>query len=32
MPGYVLVNMEMTDDAWGLVKNARRHRLRRLPQ
>src|ERR1700750_3102652 len=21
MPGYVLVNMEMTDDAWGLVKN-----------
>jgi transcriptional antiterminator NusG len=19
MPGYVLVNMEMTDDAWGLV-------------
>ena len=21
MPGYVLVNMEMTDDSWGLVKN-----------
>ncbi len=21
MPGYVLVNMELTDDAWGLVKN-----------
>jgi transcriptional antiterminator NusG len=21
MPGYVLVNMEMTDDAWNLVKN-----------
>ena len=21
MPGYVLVNMEMTDDAWGLVKS-----------
>ena len=21
MPGYVLVNMEMTDDAWSLVKN-----------
>jgi len=21
MPGYVLVQMEMTDDAWGLVKN-----------
>ena len=21
MPGYVLVNMEMTDDVWGLVKN-----------
>ena len=21
MPGYVLVNMEMTDDAWTLVKN-----------
>ena len=21
MPGYVLVNMEMTDNAWGLVKN-----------
>ena len=21
MPGYVLVNMDMTDDAWGLVKN-----------
>jgi transcription termination/antitermination protein NusG len=21
MPGYVLVNMEMSDDAWGLVKN-----------
>jgi transcriptional antiterminator NusG len=21
MPGYVLVNMEMNDDAWGLVKN-----------
>jgi transcriptional antiterminator NusG len=21
MPGYVLVNMEMTDDAWGVVKN-----------
>jgi transcription termination/antitermination protein NusG len=21
MPGYVLVNMEMTDEAWGLVKN-----------
>jgi len=21
MPGYVLVNMEMTDDAWALVKN-----------
>src|SRR5215216_6117113 len=21
MPGYVLVSMEMTDDAWGLVKN-----------
>ncbi|UJA19072.1 transcription termination/antitermination factor NusG [Thermoleophilia bacterium SCSIO 60948] len=21
MPGYVLVNMEMTDGAWGLVKN-----------
>ena len=21
IPGYVLVNMEMTDDAWGLVKN-----------
>jgi len=21
MPGYVLVNMEMTDDAWQLVKN-----------
>ena len=21
MPGYVLVHMEMTDDAWGLVKN-----------
>ncbi len=21
MPGYVLVNMEMTDDTWGLVKN-----------
>jgi transcriptional antiterminator NusG len=21
MPGYVLVKMEMTDDAWGLVKN-----------
>ncbi len=21
MPGYVLVNMEMTDDIWGLVKN-----------
>ena len=21
MPGYVLVNMEMTDDAWGPVKN-----------
>ena len=21
MPGYVLVNMGMTDDAWGLVKN-----------
>src|ERR1051325_12241341 len=21
MPVYVLVNMEMTDDAWGLVKN-----------
>jgi transcriptional antiterminator NusG len=21
MPGYVLVNMELTDDSWGLVKN-----------
>ncbi len=21
MPGYVLVNMEMTDESWGLVKN-----------
>jgi len=21
MPGYVLVNMDMTDEAWGLVKN-----------
>jgi transcription termination/antitermination protein NusG len=21
MPGYVLVNMEMNDDSWGLVKN-----------
>jgi transcription termination/antitermination protein NusG len=21
MPGYLLVNMDMTDDAWGLVKN-----------
>jgi transcription termination/antitermination protein NusG len=21
MPGYVLVNMEMSDDSWGLVKN-----------
>ena len=21
MPGYVLVNMEMTEDSWGLVKN-----------
>ncbi len=21
MPGYVLVQMEMTDEAWGLVKN-----------
>jgi transcriptional antiterminator NusG len=21
MPGYVLVNMDMTDDSWGLVKN-----------
>ena len=21
MPGYVLVNMEMTDDAWSMVKN-----------
>jgi transcriptional antiterminator NusG len=21
MPGYVLVQMEMTDNAWGLVKN-----------
>jgi transcriptional antiterminator NusG len=21
MPGYVLVQMDMTDDAWGLVKN-----------
>ena len=21
LPGYVLVNMEMTDDSWGLVKN-----------
>src|SRR5919201_3442315 len=21
MPGYVLVNMDMTDDVWGLVKN-----------
>src|SRR5689334_23859505 len=21
MPGYVLVNMDLTDDAWGLVKN-----------
>ena len=33
MPGYVLVNMEMTDDAWNLVKNTPgRHRLRRLAQ
>ena len=21
MPGYLLVNMDLTDDSWGLVKN-----------
>ena len=31
MPGYVLVNMEMNDDTWQLVKNTPgRHRVRRL--
>jgi preprotein translocase SecE subunit len=30
LPGYVLVEMEMTDDTWHLVKNtAQGHRLRR---
>ena len=33
MPGYVLVNMEMTDDSWGArQEHPRRHRLRRLAQ
>ena len=33
MPGYVLVNMEMTDDCVGPgQEHARRHRLRRLAQ
>jgi len=32
MPGYVLVQMEMTDDAWGLEEHARGHRVRGLAQ
>ena len=30
LPGYVLVNMDMSDEAWTVVKNTPgRHRLRR---
>ena len=33
MPGYVLVNMELNEDSWGLVKGTPgRHRLRRRVQ
>ncbi len=29
MPGYVLVQMDLNEDSWSVVKNAGRHRLRR---
>ena len=33
MPGYVLVNMDLNEDSWGLVKGTPgRHRLRRRVQ